>query len=240
MKAKNNHYVYVYFYPDTHVPFYVGKGQGKRALAQLGIKEKERETQKIIDDIRRKGQRPIIEIIHWGLSKDAALAAEAALIQFVGLDHLTNKQTGHGTHKLHADFIEYIRDKTPLQVSQRKGEEMLVISANSCYRDGMSRHELYDAVRGNLAVAQDRVEACRHVLVVLEKKVIDVYVNPSCVEAGILPCCYEAREPPSGFDIQASFAGDRERNRYVGRRLAVGFGFNHFAYAKVCVPRRRF
>lgn len=239
MKAKNNHYVYVYFYPDTHVPFYVGKGQGNRALAQLGIKEKECETQKIIDDIRQKGHKPIIEIIQWGLSKDAALAAEAALIQFVGLAHLTNKQAGHGTHKLHADFIEYIRDKTPLRVSQRKGEKMLVISANPCYRDGMSRYELYDAVRCNLDVAKERVEACRHVLVVLGKKVLDVYVNPSCVEAGKLPCCYETREPPSGFDIQACFADDRERNRYVGRSLAVSFGFNHFAYAKICVPKKR-
>ena len=240
MSANKDYYVYVYSHPDTHYPFYVGKGRGNRVHKHLDFDVPERETQEIIDGLHQQGREPIIEIMQWGLSEKAAFAAEAALIQLIGLERLANKQKGRGTAKLHADFIEYIRDKKPLKISPRKGEEMLVISANGYYRNGMSRFELYDAVRGNLPVAKERVEACRRVLVLLNGFVIDVYVNSTCVKAGREARNFKTQEKPSGFDIVASFAGDVLRNHYVGRRLDASFGFNHFTYEMIRVPHGRF
>ena len=240
MNSNHDYYVYVYFHPDTRHPFYVGKGRGNRVHKHLDFDVPEREKQEIIDGLRKQGREPVIEIMQWGLSEEAAFAAEAALIQLIGLDRLSNVQRGRGTYKLHADFIEYIRDKKPLVVSPNKGEEMLVISANGFYRDGMSRFELYDAVRGNLLVAKDRVENCRRVLVLLYGYVIDVYENPTCVEAGREARNFKTKDPPSGFDIVARFATDILRNHYVGRKLEAGFGFNHFTYVKIRLPRGRF
>ena len=238
--AKNDYYVYVYSHPDTRQPFYVGKGRGGRVLAHLKFKVPELAKQAIIDGLKKQGREPIMEIVQWGLSEDAAFAAEAALIQFIGLDRLSNRQSGRGTTKLHADFIEYIRDKKPLALSVRRGEEMLIISANGYYRDGMSRFELYDAVRGNLPVSKDRVERCRRVLVVWYGYVLDVYEAPKCVEAGSQARNFKIKERPSGFDIVAKFAGERLCNRLVGRKLEAGFAFNHFTYAKIRVPRSRY
>ncbi len=240
MSKNKDYYVYVYFHPDTRQPFYVGKGRGGRVRAHLDFEVPERKKQEIIDELRKQGREPIIEIMQAKLSEEAAFAAEAALIQLIGLDQLANEQNGRGTSKLHADFIEYIRDKRPLSISQRKGEEMLILSANGYYRDGMSRFELYDAVRGNLHVSKDRVENCRRVLVLLSGYVIDVYVNPLCVEAGAEARSFKTADEPSGYDIVANYANDILRNHFVGRRLDAKFGFNHFTYEKIRLPRGRF
>lgn len=240
MSTKNDYYVYVYSDPDTRQPFYVGKGRGNRVQAHMDFDVPEREKQAKIDRLRRQGRDPIIEIMQWGLSEKAAFAAEAALIQLIGLDQLSNMQSGRGTVKLHADFIEFIRDKKPLVISPRKGEEMLIISANGFYRSGMSRFELYDAVRGNLPVSKDRVESCRRVLVVWRGYVIDVYTDPECVDAGKEARSFKTAGTPKGFDIVASFANDILRNHFVGRQLDVRFGFNHFTYEKIRLPRGRF
>ena len=240
MSKNKDYYVYVYSHPDTRQPFYVGKGHGGRVRTHLDFEVVEREKQEIIDRLHKQGREPIIEIMQWGLSEEAAFAAEAALIQLIGLDQLTNEQNGRGTYKLHADFIEYIRDKRPLSISLRKGEEMLIICANGFYRDGMSRFELYDAVRGNLAVSKERVERCRRVLVVLNKYVLDVYENPYCVDAGEEARNFKVKGELSGYDIVARFANDILRNHFVGRRLDAKFGFNHFTYEKIRLPRGRF
>lgn len=241
MSKNKDYYVYVYSHPDTRQPFYVGKGRGGRVRAHLDFEVPERKKQEIIDELRKQGREPIIEIMQWNLSEEAAFAAEAALIQLIGLDQLANEQSGRGTSKLHADFIEYIRDKAPLRISPRKGEEMLIISANRYYRDGMSRFELYDAVRGNLHVARERVEDCRRVLVLLYGYVIDVYENPVCVKAGSEARNFKTQEEPSGYDLVASFANEILRNHYVGRKLNARFGkFRHETYEKIRLPRGRF
>jgi hypothetical protein len=240
MSRKNDYYVYVYSDPDTRQPFYVGKGRGGRVRAHLDFEVPEKEKQEVIDRLHKQGREPIIEIMQWGLSEEAAFAAEAALIQLIGLNQLTNAQSGRGTYKLHADFIEYIRDKKPLRLSPRKGEEMLILSANGYYRHGMSRFELYDAVRGNLHVSKERVENCRLVLVLLNGYVIDVYVNPECVEAGRQVRSFKTKDETSGFDIVAGFANEILRNRFVGRELATTFVFNRFTYEKIRLPRGRF
>ena len=240
MSKNKDYYVYVYSHPDTRQPFYVGKGRGGRVRAHLDFEVPEREKQEIIDRLHKQGREPIVEIMQWGLSEEAAFAAEAALIQLIGLDQLTNEQSGRGTYKLHADFIEYIRDKKPLRISPRKGEEMLILSANGYYRDGMSRFELYDAVRGDIHVAKDRVENCRRILVLLNGYVIDVYENPICVDAGTEARSFKTAGEPSGYDIVASFASDVLRNHFVGRELVTTFVFNRFTYEKIRLPRGRF
>ena len=244
MKSSSSHrdfYVYVYINPETGHPFYVGKGKGKRARAHLGdIQAPEREKEETIARLRESGLEPKIEIVQWNLSEAAALAAESALIQFIGLDQLANLQRGRGNRKVHADFIEFISEKKPLRVSQQMGEEMLILCANKCYRDGMSRFELYDAVRGNLNVDEDRVKHCRFVLVALEGFVLDVYKDPVCIIAGREPRAFAQHDSIGSFDLVAEFCSPLWRNRFVGRKLNVRFAFNSFTYAPIRIPRGRY
>ena len=250
MSTKRDFYVYVYSHPDTHFPFYVGKGRGNRARKHLAYVSPERDQQIIIDKLRNQGRKPIIEIVRWGLSEDAAFAVEAALIQQIGLEHLANRQRGHGEPKLHADFMEYIRrDKKPLVVDSRVEKETLILSAKRCYRDGMSRFELYDAVRGNLPVSKERTESCKRVLVLLKGRVIDVYDAPKCIDAGWEPRGFAPKEAVRGFapnkavprsDLAAHFASKVTLNRYVGRRLSVSFSHNPFVYKRIREPQGRF
>ena len=97
------YYVYALCAPDTHIPFYIGKGEGERIWAHEEGQEKEeaairaekelseQEKQSRIEnlskkytairDIRQKtGLQPEKVIIKWGLTSHEAFMAESALI----------------------------------------------------------------------------------------------------------------------------------------------------------------
>ena len=231
---KNDYYVYVYSDPDNGRPFYGGKGRGGRVNAHLKFKKAKNEKQKLIERFLGQGRKPVMQIVQWGMSECEAFAAEAAMIQFLGLDQISNRICGRGRYKVHADFLEYIKDKRPLRTKKRGGSQVLVISANQVYRPGMSRFELYDAVRGNLPVKAERLDECKMVFVLLDGFVIDVYQNIGYVDAGTEARMFDDGEENKGFDIVAKFCSEVIRHRYVGRELlGVGFGFNRFAYAKI-------
>lgn len=240
MSAAKDYYVYVYSHPDTRQPFYVGKGRGSRALAHMEFEDAENAKQEMIASLRKQGRKPIVEIVQWDLSEDAAFAAESALIQHIGLNWMTNRQQGRGTEKLHADFIEFIRDKKPLQIIARGGVKMLILCANQFYRPGMSRFELYDAIRGNLKVNPGSVKECRNALVVYRGFVLDIYQDMQTVEAGSEARSFASEKDPTGYDLVAKFASDTMVHRYVGRELKANFGFGRFTYENIKLPRGRF
>src|SRR4051812_1498092 len=93
-------YVYLYIDPRTNEPFYVGKGQGERALAHLRDTS---ESKKVawIKDIQAAGLEPQIDILVHGLPlEEAALRIEAAVIDAIGPHKLTNAVRGWVTGKV--------------------------------------------------------------------------------------------------------------------------------------------
>lgn len=98
-KEALNNYVYALVHPNTKKIFYIGRGIGNRGLGHLLKKdEKNQEKQKIIDSIRSKNNRePILDIIRYGLSKEMAIEIEAALIDSIGIEKLTNSKRGDST-----------------------------------------------------------------------------------------------------------------------------------------------
>ena len=88
------YYVYLYLDPVTRVPFYVGKGKAGRVLAHLS---EEAETRKCarIAELRAANREPLIDILAHGLpNEETALRIEAAVIDLLGLDSLTNLVRG--------------------------------------------------------------------------------------------------------------------------------------------------
>lgn len=229
-----DYYVYVYSDPDTNRPFYVGKGRGSRVKAHLKYKRAETDKQKMIDRFVSQGRKPAMQIVQWAMSEDEAFAAEATLIQFLGLGSISNRVCGRGCRKVHADFLEFIKDKKPLPERKRGGRQVLVVSANGVYRPGMSRFELYDAVRGNLRVNPERVAECDMALILLDGFVIDVYQGLDCTEAGAEARMFDGVGKSGGYDIVGRFASEVMKNRYVGREwMGSSPSFYHIAYARI-------
>ena len=101
---------YVYVLMDGDHPFYVGKGGGigdgnNRVLNHLKDARALWDTQLLksekiqrIHKIWKKGAAVQWKVIRYGLpSSQSALEVEAALIDLIEIDNLTNTQAGHGT-----------------------------------------------------------------------------------------------------------------------------------------------
>lgn len=81
------YYVYIYKDPDTELPFYVGKGSGKRYKKHLSETYENTENKKKyakIKSIQNAGKEPIIEIVKRFESEDIAYRYETELIQSYG------------------------------------------------------------------------------------------------------------------------------------------------------------
>jgi len=93
-------YVYAYIDPANGEIFYLGKGKGDRALAHLSDRSETRKVARITR-IRASGQEPLIDILVHGLpSEEAALRIEAAVIDAIGCDRLTNEVRGWQSGKV--------------------------------------------------------------------------------------------------------------------------------------------
>ena len=83
------YYVYIYSDPDTKQPFYIGKGKGNRCFNHL-FQDNDSEKVAKIQEILKNGKEPIIEILVHGVDEETALKVEAAAIDLIGIDNLTN------------------------------------------------------------------------------------------------------------------------------------------------------
>ena len=80
-------YVYVYYHPETKVPFYIGKGSGDRFKKHLFETKENTENYKkwaYIQGLRNKGLEPIIEKVFETTDENAAYDEEMRLIKLYG------------------------------------------------------------------------------------------------------------------------------------------------------------
>lgn len=87
LEKENKYYVYFLIDPRNMLPFYIGKGCGKRAKDHL--KETEENTDNIfkvrkINSIRKSGLEPLIDIVYKELDEDTAYDLEEKAIAFYG------------------------------------------------------------------------------------------------------------------------------------------------------------
>lgn len=137
------YYVYLYSHPITGEIFYVGKGKGNRVLSHL---EDSNENEKVqyINELRKQGLEPNIEILIHGLEDEkTALRVESSIIDLLDIQNLTNKQSGYKSAtfgRMTIDQINAAYDKQPIDIV----EPAILIRINQAFRYSMTKMELYD------------------------------------------------------------------------------------------------
>lgn len=170
------YYVYVYSDPDTRKPFYVGKGKGNRVFSHLND-QSENDKVKKISEIKARGKEPLIEILVHGLNEENALKVEAAAIDLIGIDNLTNQQRGHGAStygKIEAATLEARYVCEELSKDDIK-HNVLLIRINNLYHNNMTPLELYEATRGYWRINPKQASKVDYVFSVYDGMVIEVY-----------------------------------------------------------------
>lgn len=151
-------YVYLLIDPETDQVFYVGKGTGNRIFAHLAFAIKSpKETDKLnkIREIRRKGLEVKYLIHRHGLSEKEAFEVEASLIDFIGLDSLTNRVTGQKSNnrgQMTVTDVIAMYEAPVIKIC----EPALLITVNRLFRRGMDASSLYEITRGNWVVGKRR------------------------------------------------------------------------------------
>jgi hypothetical protein len=158
---KLEYYVYLLIDPETDEIFYVGKGFGNRIFSHLNHAiSSPLESDKLdkIRSIQLKDLQVKHIILRHGLSEKEAFEVEGSLIDFIGLEGLTNIVSGHhsdyrGQMSVSEVVIQY--DAPKLEIT----EPALLITVNRLFRRDMNDDEIYEITRGNWVVGERRNKA---------------------------------------------------------------------------------
>jgi len=173
---KLGYYVYVLLDPVTDQIFYVGKGTGNRVFAHANDALVNATSSEKLDKIRaiHAAGLAVKYVIHrHGLTEKEAFEVEAALIDFIGLEQLTNLVAGHNSDDRGRMSVTDIIAKYAAPEVEIK-EPSILITVNRLYRPGMNSDEVYEITRGNWVIGANR-ERVRYAFTVYHGVIREVY-----------------------------------------------------------------
>jgi hypothetical protein len=195
IQTELRYYVYFLRDPRDEQVFYVGKGKENRLFNHVACAiEEPTESDKLalIRDIHASGKRVEHFILRHAMDEDTAFEVEAAVIDFIGLDALSNVQGGHYS----TDFgIKTVDEVTAMYQAVQLATQVPVILLNigKLFDRQMSDQELYEATRSAWVVGDKRNKA--------------KYAVATC--RGITREVFEIRDWVKGPDGRWSFNGVR-------------------------------
>ena len=219
------YYVYVYSDPDTKKPFYVGKGKGNRVFNHLDDQSESDKVRKI-NEIKSRGKEPLIEILVHGLDEETALKVEAAAIDLIGIENLTNQQRGHGSSTYGKIEVSTLEARYVCEELSREDikHNVILIRINNLYRNDMTPLELYEATRGYWRVNPDQARKAEFVFSVYDGMIVEVY-QPMQWFPGLstfstrIELVSEERCKPR-YEFVGKIAEDKIRSLYIGKSVA--------------------
>ena len=174
---KLEYYVYFLEDPRTDEMFYIGKGFGNRIFHHVnGALETGVKSDKLdrIRNIINSGYEVKHYILRHGLNEAVAFELEAAFIDLIGTENLSNLQSGHYS----SDFGL----KTPGEiVAMYEAEELstmepvLLFNINKLYRRDMTMWEIYDATR-KFWILGPRRESVKYGIAVYRGLTREIYI----------------------------------------------------------------
>lgn len=144
---KLQYYVYTLIDPRDDQVFYVGKGKGNRVFSHRIETEEDSEKIKQIKDIESAGFNVKRNIIHYGLNEQEAFVAETALINYIGLNNLTNISLGH--HSKELLDVETINQELSAEKLDSINHKVLIIKMNHSWSRNLSDKDVYEMLRGH-------------------------------------------------------------------------------------------
>lgn len=239
VKEKLGHYVYALVDPDTDKIFYVGKASAnERPFDHLKSPPSDADKSLYIENIRNLGGEPRVDILRHGLeSEKVALEVEAAVIDAIGLENLTNAVRGQGVERGRAtsDFLAMRYGAEPIDVNDIT-ENCIAFFINKTYSPTMSDMQLYDATRQFWhQVSKSTRESSEDfiALAVVEGIVVAVFSIEAWLPAG---STVSTRTFSSGKEEKWEFVGQRLEHEYEGCLLikdgkpveAIQKGYSYF------------
>jgi len=158
---KIGYYVYLLKDSRTNEVFYVGKGIGHRVFNHLEAALESSDSSDKLDRIREIINNDFkVEhyILRHGLSEKEAFEIEASLIDFMGMQNLTNVQKGHYSEDYGIKTIDEIN--AMYEARELKTDlPVLLININRLYDREMTDEQLYDATRKEWVLGERRENA---------------------------------------------------------------------------------
>ncbi len=240
-RARLGHYVYALVDPTSKTIFYVGKASGNnRAFNHLAAKHDERKKQQRIRKIRAVGCEPSVEILRYALTSAAAAhEVEAAIIDSLGVENLTNEVRGHGVvrGRLTAKEAERLHGSKPVEINTIR-EPAILFFLKQTYSPTLSEQELYDCTRQFWGVgAESRVPTTsglpyKVALAVADSVVVRAYSIAAWFQAGTTLSTRTCKRGCKTWEFVGNLL---PKHQLVGRRLTdggkplpanqVGFGY---------------
>jgi hypothetical protein len=220
---KLGYYVYVYNDPRNNSPFYVGKGQGNRAFAHLDDNSGSLKGKRI-EEIHAAGLRPKIEILAFGLDEPTALKIEAAAIDLIGFENLTNAQIGHHARQFGRRSIDTVHAELSATPVGSFDHNMVLIKISGFNGDASeaSAMVLYDATRGTWRVKRASVDKTEYAAAIFGGVIREVYRVAAWLPAESTLYLDPNRnfEPNGRLEFVGKVAENATRDQYRWRSVA--------------------
>lgn len=215
------YYVYLYIDPRSDRIFYVGKGKGNRILDHL-YEVGESEKNNLIRELLAEGLEPKLEFLVHGLDSELdALRIEAAVIDLVGKNKLTNAVRGWGSKVVGRSSLAELRalyDAAPADID----DAVLLIRINQLYRYGITAEELYEVTRGVWKISKRR-EGVRYAFAIFRGVVREVYCVDGWFPAGSTAYFTRSAEEvnvPERWEFVGHVAGQAVREKYIDKSVS--------------------
>ena len=223
------YYVYLYSDPDTKQPFYIGKGKGNRCFNHLFQTGESNKIAKI-HEIQRLGKNPIIEILVHGVDEETALKVEAAAIDLIGIDNLTNVQKGYHSSVYGRIDVDDINLRFGCENLSKSDiiHNVIMIRINKAYHHGMSDYELYEATRGVWHVNLEKANRAEYAFSIYDGMIMEVYKIAHWFEANSTMRNYprpkgQESKVKQRYEFVGNLADEEIRKRYVGKIISSLF-----------------
>lgn len=229
-KEKLGFYVYLYVDPRNNKPFYVGKGAGNRAFSHLSDTSESPKVTRI-HELKEAGIDPVIELLAFGLDEQTAFKLEAAAIDLIGFENLTNKVVGHGALRAGRMTVEEVQARLEAEKVDQFDVSGVLIKITDGFPDSASRtdQELYDATRGmwKMNLEQARVKA-KFVFTVYGGLIREVYEVDQWLPANSTVYSESSRawkpieeyKSDNRIEFVGTIAPEEIRNKYLWKSVA--------------------